>query len=404
MPTLFRLFRSPTLLLALLLLTTTIDRTAIPSVAAGSLSTSLPALNTLSDPSCDITREWCEHRYRDTNLTLDSSEYEEVLSVAIDSLSPSVEGASVEIGCRGGGSSAWIMDALANSHRDGQNRRVHLAIDPYGDQPYLATETRWGRGLGYNNHMRDTTLVGLYQHALAHGHDFLFFPLEDTEFFERYADGVPHYKEGGKQLLRSYAFVFFDGPHALAALQNEVAFFHDRSPLGAVWVFDDVVDYPHDVLDLRLRGLGWEVIVRGKTRKAAYIKRPPFVRSDKGQYCRGNNANILAHFLMNQTVELSSSCADQVAGPCLIVSDASRAGATAALCDCESFCRDNEDCTVCSVDWRITDSNAAYLRWVALRQCGGSQFAANPIGHWQGLIVGDVSRPPRKTEETVPAA
>lgn len=56
----------------------------------------------LVDPTCDddetkVPRRWCEYKYADTWLTLDSQEYD-LLQAAVQLVKPHVKGASVEIG------------------------------------------------------------------------------------------------------------------------------------------------------------------------------------------------------------------------------------------------------------------------------------------------------------------
>jgi hypothetical protein len=57
--------------------------------------------------------------------------------------------------------------------------------------------------------------------------NFQFFNLEDTEFFERYAEGVPVYNQV-KTIWKTYSFVHFDGPHAFDSLMTEIDFFYKR--------------------------------------------------------------------------------------------------------------------------------------------------------------------------------
>lgn len=55
-------------------------------------------------------------------------------------------------------------------------------------------------------------LANLYAMCPSTGMECLFFPLEDTEFFKRYCDGIPIYDEY-KRIVNKYAMVFLDGPH-----------------------------------------------------------------------------------------------------------------------------------------------------------------------------------------------
>ena len=92
--------------------------------------------------------------------------------------------------------------------------------------------------------------------------------MEDTEFFKRFADGVPFYNEY-KIVETNYALVFFDGPHTLEALLEEIDFYRSRCVEGSVWVFDDIELYLHDLLEEKLFKHGWELIEK-TSRKASY--------------------------------------------------------------------------------------------------------------------------------------
>lgn len=219
----------------------------------------------------------------------DSQEYEILVNAAANI--GQTPGAVVEIGTRRGGSAKMIIDTLVQT---GNNNRSMFCIDPYGniDYPYtnkgLAlhygpdavkegdvndAETTTPIKLDYDNDMRNRTIPSLYYYAYNAGLNFTFFCLEDTEFFNRYADGVPVYDEH-KTLESEYAFVFFDGPHDNKSLNVECEFFVKRAPVGAVFVFDDIGMYEHDkiVEEKWMFSNGFEVLDKGVT-KASYIKR-----------------------------------------------------------------------------------------------------------------------------------
>lgn len=178
-----------------------------------------------------------------------------------------VEGLSCEIGLRAGGGSAYIMSALRET---GQFGRTHIAIDPYGNIEYETAEHNVTRH-DYTNQMRDKCMVGMYNLSQQLCLNFLFFNMEDTEFFNRYADGVPIYKER-KSIETKYAFVHFDGPHAYAPVLEEFKFFDPRADKGAVFVFDDVSNYNHDKLEREvIFAKGWSLIHKTNV-KASYIK------------------------------------------------------------------------------------------------------------------------------------
>lgn len=185
-----------------------------------------------------------------------------------------VPGLTCEIGLREGGGSKYIIDALVNNEDFG---RTHIAIDPYGSIPYIQSETQIRQDGPYPNDMMKVTLWSLYEYIHKKDIDFLFFPLEDEEFFRRYSDGVPVYKNHKKELINTYALVFIDGPHNLESTMNEAMFFAPRCVPGSILVFDDVDKYyDHSRIKEYLLNNEFEEY-RTVNTKAAYIK---YDRSD----------------------------------------------------------------------------------------------------------------------------
>lgn len=198
-------------------------------------------------------------------LPTDSANYDIITEGVIKSAQ--ANGLTCEIGLRRGGGTKYILDALKSSGQE----KLHIAIDPYGNIDYPEGDEGRTIRCDYTNSMRDETLINLYLYCWQNKMPFLFFNLEDSEFFKRYADGVPVYNEH-KQLINQYAFVHFDGPHTVSALLDEIAFFHPRSSQGAVWVFDDVALYDHAKIDHHLtESLGWTQYAESP-RKWAYVK------------------------------------------------------------------------------------------------------------------------------------
>lgn len=198
------------------------------------------------------------------SLEGDSSEYG-ILYDAAQRIK-GVPGFTIEIGLRRGGGTEVIVQAFL----DNQDRRIHVAIDPYGDLPLPVD--KWGgpTPLDYSNAMKAQSLPRIFQWCADRGVEFLFFNMEDIEFFKRFSDGVPVYS-AEKTLRNEYALVFFDGPHAVDAIRKEVEFFIERSPLGAIWVFDDIRLYDHRQIDQWLAARGFESVKRG-TFKQSYRK------------------------------------------------------------------------------------------------------------------------------------
>jgi hypothetical protein len=227
-------------------------------------------------------------RFSDEEVfAVDSQEYE-VLVNAVANVG-NTPGAVVEIGTRRGGSAKMIIDTLVNNHN---NHRSMFCIDPYGNIDLditninasihypgkyevegdpMAKDVKFATKFDYTNDMRNRIIPSLYYYAFNAGLNFTFFCLEDHEFFERYGDGVPVYDEK-KTYVDQYAFVFFDGPHTNEAVIEEVSFFASRSPIGAVWVFDDIWMYDHDKIEQDYMFVNGFEILEKKSIKASYKK------------------------------------------------------------------------------------------------------------------------------------
>lgn len=200
-------------------------------------------------------------------LGTDSLEYDilERAVEAVKDLDP--EAMSCEIGLRAGGGSKFMIDTLCRTNQ----RRTHIAIDPYGNIDYETSEGHVTHH-DYTNTMRNICMKELHQYISEVYNseiNFLAFILEDTEFFNRYADGVPVYSNY-KTLLTKYACIHFDGPHAIAPLRAEVDFFAPRMITGATAVFDDIGNYDHLLFERELFSKGFALIERGH-RKASYV-------------------------------------------------------------------------------------------------------------------------------------
>lgn len=201
----------------------------------------------------------------EAELPTDSHNYD-VLTAGVARVKD-IPGMTCEIGLRRGGGTKYIIDALA----DTQQQKVHIAIDPFGNIEYPEGDDDRLIRCDYTNDMRDECLMNLYLYCQQRQVSLLFFNLEDTEFFARFGDGVPVY-DTAKTLQTQYSFVHFDGPHTVRHLKAEIDFFHARTPVGAVFVFDDVALYRHSEIDDYLSTIGWEVY-QTSPRKWAYAKR-----------------------------------------------------------------------------------------------------------------------------------
>ena len=195
----------------------------------------------------------------------DSLEYE-VFEEAISNLSNPI-GATIEIGVRRGMGSKMIIDSFRKHHPN--VKLNHLGIDPYGNIEYNPDETHKNVRLDYTNDMKRDALLDFTKEYP----EFNLVCLEDTEFFDRYADGYPIYDQY-KIILSKYDVVHFDGPHDVASILNEVNFFHQRRAKECIFVFDDVQSYPHDKVDVYLKHIlqGYKLIHSGN-RKAVYLNK-----------------------------------------------------------------------------------------------------------------------------------
>lgn len=197
-------------------------------------------------------------------MNTDSTEYDILIDAV--KLIVGVEGFTCEIGVREGGSTKMILDMIKLTNQN----KIHVAIDPYGNIDYCSWETRIDK-VGYTNKMKQTFLKNLYSYCYNNNMECLFFPLEDTEFFKRYSDGIPIYNEY-KTILNKYSLVFFDGPHSTQIVKTEFDFFKDKVPKGGVLIFDDINQYPHMAnLDPYIQENNFRIIKKGNT-KISYKK------------------------------------------------------------------------------------------------------------------------------------
>jgi hypothetical protein len=194
----------------------------------------------------------------------DSREYN-ILINAVNKIQ-NVDGFTCEIGVREGGSTQMILNTLKNT----QQNKIHIAVDPFGNIDYEHWENRKEK-LDYTNKMKNNMLKNLYTFCSENNMECLYFPLEDTEFFNRYSDGVPIYNEN-KYILNKYSLVFLDGPHTTKLVKDEFDFFYSKIPSGGVIVFDDIDQYPHMTnLDSYIRDKGFNILEKGIC-KISYIK------------------------------------------------------------------------------------------------------------------------------------
>jgi cephalosporin hydroxylase len=194
-------------------------------------------------------------------MDCDSEEYD-ILTNAVTSTN-NIPGFTLEIGVRKGGSSKLIIENSLST-------KIHIAVDPFGNIDYTHFESQVVK-LDYTNKMKNTMLAEMYKFCSETNRECLFFPLEDTEFFNRFADGVPVYSES-KSLINEYSLVFLDGPHSVSAVLTEFDFFKTRMRRGAMIVFDDIDQYPHmESVDEYVRENNFIIAEKGN-RKISYMK------------------------------------------------------------------------------------------------------------------------------------
>ena len=170
-----------------------------------------------------------------------------------------------EIGVREGLGSKIILEAFKDK------THWHIGIDPYGNISYQHYDVRaivakTGEKLplnfraDYTNQMKAELLKNL-NYPL-----FTLYQLEDTEFFKRFADGVPIYMKE-KRILTHYDLVHFDGPHRTTDILNEVIFFTSRAKKNCVFVFDDIDKFNISLIwDMLKHYYKYNQIDRGKTK------------------------------------------------------------------------------------------------------------------------------------------
>lgn len=196
-------------------------------------------------------------------IEIDGKYYDE-LRLAI-SETKNIPGATIEIGTRRGGSSVMIMQGNLGMNKP------HISIDPYGNIDY---HDRVGiHKSDYTNHMKTQTMASLYQWAYDNNYNFIFFNLEDTEFFKRFENGVPIY-EDNKRIEDKFSLVFVDGPHHTQAVLDAFEYFKDKMAIGGQIVFDNYDHYNHDedVEPIILHTLNYELRNTGKDKKV-YIRK-----------------------------------------------------------------------------------------------------------------------------------
>jgi hypothetical protein len=166
-----------------------------------------------------------------------------------------VEGISIEIGFRRGGGTLEIVEAFLEN----DDKRPHVCIDPYGDIEY------WGHGritqYDYFNSMRNEAISNLYRYADIRGVNIIFYNLEDSEFYKRFADGVPVYDNGIKTIESKYCLAHIDGQHDVKSVDIATDFFIKNLSVKGVIVYDNTDYYEHEKIHDKLLANNFEVLI-----------------------------------------------------------------------------------------------------------------------------------------------
>ena len=142
----------------------------------------------------------------------------------------------------------------------------HIGIDPYGNLSYAHFDKKDSITCDYTNSMKLQLIKDLdYE-------NFTLFHMEDDEFFKRFSDGVPIYREK-KEIINTYDLVHFDGPHKTKDVIKEAIFFGERSKPGTIFLFDDYPYYDIDlVLKIIVNEFSFDLLKQGKS-KLSLIKK-----------------------------------------------------------------------------------------------------------------------------------
>lgn len=151
-----------------------------------------------------------------------------------------VRGAYAQIGLGTGDSAHTILQSTPLDKK-------LIIVDPYGSIGYrMMSEDE----LGYpstkesrDNNVQIEVLAGLYDYARESQRHFLFYPMEDIEFYQRFQTGIFYYNEGEQIRTNEYGFVYFNAENCIGNLIEGIRFMDERTPKNGVWVFNNINDY-----------------------------------------------------------------------------------------------------------------------------------------------------------------
>jgi hypothetical protein len=194
-------------------------------------------------------------------IETDGAHYQELVKACNETRG--IPGATFEIGVRRGGSSQLIMESMKGT------RKLHIAVDPYGAIDY--EDIVGVHKTDYTNQMKNETLASLYSWCRDNDCDFIFYNLEDVEFFKRFPEGVPYYYDT-KVIVDSFSLAFIDGPHATLPVLEAFKWLKDKMSVGGQIVFDNYDHYPHDSeVEVEILKHNYKLINTGADKKI-YVK------------------------------------------------------------------------------------------------------------------------------------
>lgn len=141
-------------------------------------------------------------------------------------------GATLEVGVRDGFGSKVIIDAWRKLHEG--TELVHIGLDPYGNIDYNGADNLKNVKYDYTNDMKQDML----QYMSAFYPEFNFVCLDDREFFAKFVNGYPIYREK-KILINKYDLIHLDGPHDTDSILEEINYFTVRAADECCIVLDD---------------------------------------------------------------------------------------------------------------------------------------------------------------------
>ena len=151
-----------------------------------------------------------------------------------------VRGLFAQIGLGHGESARTILNKIPSDKK-------LVIIDPYGS---IGMRTIHADKLGYpdswlarDNDFSVEVLSKLYLWSYQQKKHFLFYPMEDVEFFERFQTGIFYYDEGEQIRTNEYGFVYFNAENCIGDLIEGIRFMDERTPKDGVWIFNNINDY-----------------------------------------------------------------------------------------------------------------------------------------------------------------